>query len=120
MKLNFMGDLVIQNPENIRIGENLKDCLDKFNYNIVNFEAPIKQKKNIPEPKSGPNICQSADNQSWLSQNNFQILAMANNHIMDYGTQGLENTLSCLKDYKHIGVGNWEEAYSPLIIKMVI
>ena len=117
MKLNFMGDLVIQNPENIQIGENLKGCLEKSNYNIVNFEAPIKQKKNIPEPKSGPNICQSADNQAWLSQNHFQILAMANNHIMDYGTQGLENTLSCLKDYKYMGVGRWEEAYRPLIIK---
>lgn len=117
MKLNFMGDLVIQNPENIRIGENLKDCLDKSNYNIVNFEAPIREEKGISELKSGPNICQSADNQSWLSQNNFQILAMANNHIMDYGTQGLENTLSCLKNCKHIGVGNWEEAYSPLIIE---
>ena len=45
MKLNFMGDLVIQNPENIQIGENLKGCLEKSNYNIVNFEAPIKQKK---------------------------------------------------------------------------
>lgn len=45
MKLNFMGDLVIQNPPNIQIGENLKDCLGYSNYNIVNFEAPVKQKK---------------------------------------------------------------------------
>lgn len=42
MKLNFMGDLVIQHPESIRIGEKLRDYLNKSNYNIVNFEAPIK------------------------------------------------------------------------------
>lgn len=41
---------------------------------------------------------------------------MANNLIMDY-VQGLKDTLSSLKDYKHIGVGSQEEAYIPLIIE---
>lgn len=117
MKINFVGDLVLQHPDKITIGENLKRCLKQSQYNIVNFEAPIKSNDVYAIPKSGPNIHQSPQNSSWLHQYKFNIIALANNHIMDYGETGLNVTLNTLKDFKHIGAGTWNEAYKPLILE---
>lgn len=42
MILNFVGDVVINDALNIELSLNLKKLLKCGDYNVVNFEAPVK------------------------------------------------------------------------------
>lgn len=117
MKINFFGDFVIHSSNNIKISNDLRQQIKCADYNIINFEAPIHYIHGIKAPKSGPSLDQSNYSLQWLSEQSFNILSLANNHIMDYGEQGLNHTLSALQNFKYVGVGTWEEAYKPLILQ---
>ena len=55
---------------------------------------------------------------SSLKKAGFDLLLLANNHITDYGYNGLKDTISQIEaeGFEYIGAGfNYEEVYSPLI-----
>lgn len=59
-------------------------------------------------------------NSEWLKKYYFNVVSIANNHIMDYGIEGLDNTIEYLNkvNIKHIGAGkNIKEASSPFLFK---
>lgn len=65
----------------------------------VNLEGPVLPNKNInPIKKAGPNIFQERKAIGVLEQIGFNGYSLANNHIMDYGRAGLQNTLLILKN----------------------
>lgn len=117
MIINVFGDFVTdESPNKIILGDELKDSLNKASFNICNFEGPVAG-VGIPIKKSGPNLSIHADSPSWLKKNNFNIVTLANNHIMDYGEEALFTTLKNLQEINAIGAGTWENAYKPLIIE---
>ncbi len=87
---------------------------------IGNLECPAT---NITAPiiKTGPNIKALPQDIAYLKELGFDVLSLANNHILDYGTDGLNETLeTCLAaNIKTFGAGrNVGEAAKPLIVNV--
>lgn len=117
MVIRVFGDLVINNPETIELELKLKRILEESDFNIVNFETPVYCHKANKMQKSGPSLYQSNKTLAWLKDNSFNIVSLANNHIMDYGEEAFEETINRLGGIHHVGAGDWENAYSPLILE---
>lgn len=81
---------------------------------LANLEGPVCSSDLPKAPKSGPNLC----------SNPFDIhgrwaFALANNHMMDYGEDGLSSTLNFLsgRDYQFAGAGkDMAEARKPMTV----
>ena len=77
----------------------IKEFLCSVNYSIVNFECPVIKGGEKPILKQGPNL-QCADNGveaiKWAG---FDCVTLANNHFLDYGKEGVENTLKACEKY---------------------
>lgn len=82
---------------------------------ICNLECPLIK---IGEPikKIGPNLKGDPLMAEFLKQWGFSAVTLANNHIMDYGPQGLESTLQSCQDagLEPFGAGeNLDKASKP-------
>lgn len=81
-----------------------------FDYVFANLEGPILETESLPakQLKAGPHIYNNAKS---LGDSEFQIsnwvFSGANNHLMDFGTKGLEETLKYLENRgsKLLGAG---------------
>lgn len=73
---------------------------------IVNLESPLTGKDKAL-PKIGPNLKSPTGAVKFLVEAGVDIVTLANNHIMDYGECGLEETLeTCeLNGIKSVGAG---------------
>ena len=109
MKLNFLGDTVLNK------GYNINFKIDKF---IFNLETPLSC--NGTPAKNKVNICQK---RSYIKQTfNSRPLAvsLANNHIMDFGEDAFLKTKESLKKQKvpYFGAGLESENFNnPTIIE---
>jgi poly-gamma-glutamate synthesis protein (capsule biosynthesis protein) len=80
----------------------------------VNFEAPLASENLNPAAKAGPVIRQPNTAITHCRNLGITHCSMANNHIMDYGRDGLEETFSRLPGITIIGAGlSFDEAYQP-------
>ena len=93
--------------ENTAFDQSLMDLFHKADLNITNLECPLTHyekaiEKSGPVLKSGPKMVKA------LKSNHFNLVTLANNHIMDYGSQGLKDTLEILdcENISHVGAGN--------------
>ncbi len=114
----FAGDICISQKINKDFCSNeLTSLIKKHDYRIANWEAPIikdTHKKNI---KTGPHIHQDNSYKYFIKKELFNVFSLANNHITDYGSDGLKNTINKLSDYKLTGVGfDFNSIYKPLIL----
>lgn len=112
VKINFVGDFVI----NSHIEMSLDKILSKADFNVVNFEAPIRTAL-YPNLKSGPSIQQNASAPQWLKEKGFNVFSLANNHINDYGEKAARKTETALGHGKCVGIGEGMGAYKPLILE---
>jgi len=110
IKISFWGDCKIDNINSVAFDTMTKSILEDCDLNVVNFEAPVKS-SGKPLNKSGPNINQSTDTPSWLEKNGFNVISLANNHIMDYGNEGYNKTIDLFQSSLLVGAGDWPEAY---------
>ena len=116
LQINFFGDFVCTNVSKLSLSEDLNNILLKSDYNCLNFEAPLRSNTERERiRKSGPRLSMPDEVLDFISKNNFNIISLANNHIMDYGESGLKKTMCLLQD-KAVGVGTYKEAYTPKII----
>ena len=86
----------------------------------VNLECPLTTVEEAIV-KSGPNLSARPETVEILQKGRFDIAALANNHIMDYGPKALEETiLTCNKaGIKTVGVGSdLQSAYRPVIVEV--
>lgn len=86
---------------------------------ITNLEAPITS-SNTKLNKSGPNIKVNKNSLAPLKESGFSLVTLANNHILDYGTQGIKETLDhCFfNGIDTIGAGlNLKKAKTPYIFE---
>lgn len=74
---------------------------------ITNLECPLLDNGNKIE-KTGPNIKASEKSINALTFAGFNIVTLANNHIMDFGVDGLNETLATLNkaNIGYVGVGS--------------
>lgn len=123
--IRLMGDVMIGRLVNATITEsgyeypwgNVLPILKSEGINIINLETTLTtSKKRVPKVfnfKADPDKVQS------LIEGNIHVANIANNHILDYAVEGLEETLKVLDEHHivHTGAGrNIEEAKKPAII----
>lgn len=83
---------------------------------VVNLETSITR-SGAHEPK-GINYRMHPDNVECLRAGRFDVCTLANNHVLDYGREGLIETLETLRkaDIRAVGAGRTrDEAMSPVV-----
>lgn len=116
MRLFIAGDFCPQGrvSENIQSGcynlisDDLAHLMRRADYSIVNLEAPICENENYsPIEKEGPNLKAPSQTIETLKSLNINCVTLANNHIKDYGEQGIINTISLCKQHgiDYVGAG---------------
>lgn len=82
----------------------------------VNLEGPVLTDNNHAIFKAGPSVYQGKNVVSVLKKVGFSGFSLANNHMMDFGINGLENTISNLNHQVYVGAGvNESKAYDCVI-----
>lgn len=94
-----------KNPESF-YGD-LLPILRSSNLSIVNLEGVIANTPAKPIIKDGMGLCFPTNIITGLSSVPFRLACLANNHIFDYGVDGLDSTLSLLseKGIQTVGAG---------------
>ena len=89
------------------VGKELIDILKKSDFNIFNLELPLTDSNNYID-KLG--ICLKAPKATINAYKSLEInfLTLANNHIMDYGKEGLIDTIDVLNkaNIAYAGIGS--------------
>ena len=88
------------------------------NLSITNLECPLTKKFN-PIKKTGPNLIADPKCVAGIKYGGFDIVTLANNHILDQDEKGLRDTLQICKEsgLKTVGAGeNLAEAMQPLFM----
>lgn len=99
--------------------ESILPYLGKSDLNITNLECPIIEKE-TPASKYGPSLATDTRAVRLLEQGGFELVTLANNHIMDHGVDGLINTVQKLTEHSILKVGageNVKKASEPFIFE---
>lgn len=110
IKLTFLGDFVCKDPATLKLDVHLKEIIRNSDLAALNFEAPVKVDGD-KSLKSGPSIYQSETCPSFLEGLGINVIQMANNHIMDYGPEGVLKTIGSFHNSIIIGAGERDKAY---------
>lgn len=100
--------------------DELVTIIKSADYSLVNFESPIIDKGFKPIKKCGPNLGCTSDAADALKYAGFTAVTMANNHIFDYGTDGLYKSMEFCKKIglDVVGVGkNLQDAERTLYVE---
>lgn len=116
IKLLFTGDFCSKNPQNIKLSDKLNEMVKSSDIKCLNFEAPLAYGE-LKSP-NGSKLIQSEASPSWVENNDFNIVSLANNHMFDYGKEGLLATKEAFKKPVTIGAGSWDEAYEVKYIEI--
>jgi len=117
IKIFVTGDFVAKEPDDIKVSSELKNMIKTCDLSICNFEAPVKNSSKAAI-KSGPSLFQSEKSPAFLEKLGFNVILMANNHIMDYGEQGYLKTVNLFNASTLVGAGKGSEAYQVKIIEV--
>lgn len=101
------------------VGEKLEARLKSVDYILLNLEGPLCDGKN-PIDKCGPCLWGPVDTIDGIKALNPYFFTLANNHVLDFGTEGLVSTLRCLDaaGIAHAGAGGTlEEATKPHVFE---
>lgn len=116
----FAGDFVPPASNLNLYSDDLLNVLSTKDYSIVNLEAPITS-CNSPIIKTGNHIKTGIQAIRHLKDGYFDAVALANNHIRDFGDEGVRDTIRVCHDnnIKTVGAGiQVIEAGEPLRIQL--
>lgn len=88
---------------------------------VANLECPLVEGDPPPAAKSGPNLRAPTGVAETLRRSGFGAVGLANNHIMDFGTAGLEHTRAACAaaGLATFGAGaDLAEARQPLVVTL--
>jgi poly-gamma-glutamate synthesis protein (capsule biosynthesis protein) len=118
----MLGSWVITKLDSFGSGypfEGTQHILQFADMAIANLEAPFTERGNQVEEKTFTFRVPPA-HAVGLRDAGFDILHLANNHILDFGPEGLFDTIAILDSLSlsHIGAGeNIRQAYAPVILE---
>lgn len=98
----------------------VREVIQSADFSLVNFESPITLNGFKPILKCGPNLHCTPSAVEAIKFAGFTGVTLANNHILDYGAEGLCKTVECCKaaGLDVVGVGdNLSEAASILYLE---
>lgn len=102
------------------VGRELLDVLNKADYRIFNLETPLTDVE-APIDKNGPNLIAPTAAVKGYTALGVNLLSLANNHILDQGSDGLKATIEALEqnNIAHLGAGdNLSVAAKPYIFEL--
>ena len=108
----------VRSGKSSEILSGIKSILDDCDLSVIQFETPLTNAE-TPIIKSGPNLKCPPECVDFVKAGGFDIAALANNHIGDFGTAPVMETIKILEKngIKTIGAGkNLTAAEKPLII----
>jgi len=128
LKILFVGDYCpIGRNKNFIEKNKYSDVFGDFklltsqaDFCIANMEAPLTKSNTVIE-KTGPNIKVPTSFLKPLKEIGFDAVTLANNHIMDYGEDGLKSTINvCEREgIRFVGAGeNIIKARQPLLLNL--
>lgn len=79
------------------IDEEIARIMNEADFRCFNLETPLIQGKESGINKWGPCIGAPASTAVGIKSLNIDFMTLANNHIMDYGEEGLQSTIEALK-----------------------
>jgi poly-gamma-glutamate synthesis protein (capsule biosynthesis protein) len=123
IKLIFSGDFVpLIRPKHITDDHfsSIKSILADCDLHITNLECSLTL-ANKPIEKSGPNIKGQPEGIKLLQQANVDIACLANNHIFDYGEQGILDSINVCEQngIDTIGIVNRPDNCHEYLIKEI-
>mgnify|MGYP003373703206 CR=1 FL=1 len=88
-------------------GSEIQSIIKDSDISFVNFECPIVEDEYKAITKCGPHLKCSSNAAKAVKYAGFTGVTMANNHILDYGTEGLNKSVECCKNegLDVVGVG---------------
>lgn len=103
--------------------EHIKNIVKRGDVNFCNLEQAVTDKPYKPKPYPGKAFVfiGSGRHLDIIKKTGFNVINLANNHILDYGRRGLYETIKSLnaRNMKYFGAGlNEREARKPLIINI--
>jgi hypothetical protein len=101
------------------IGEELCRELAGADYRVVNLETPLCNESS-PIVKNGPNLSASEDCAAALEKMGFDLVSMANNHILDQGETGLHTTEETVRRHGMACIGTGESIDKVVKSKAVV
>lgn len=116
VKILIAGDTVIPDnfPVDNVISEGILNMFRDADIKILNLEAPVTSSTEKLS-KTGPHLKNAKANiTKMLRALSINVVTLANNHVLDYGAKGLEDTLAFLKkeEVRSVGAGMDLEAAS--------
>ncbi|HOT47346.1 MAG TPA: CapA family protein [Spirochaetota bacterium] len=120
----FAGDILLANEAERYIETNgndypfykIKNELLKYDFIIANLETPITE-RGMPVNSKPYTFRINHDTAECLNDLKLDAVSIANNHLMDYGPEGMKDTLAHLKkiNIRHAGGGDTlDEARRPV------
>ena len=113
MKVGFLGDFcpVLNDFEMSKISSDIQNStilkeLNKNNFNIANLEMPITESSS-PISKIGPSFKTGLKSMDILHDLKINCVSTANNHISDYGLEGILDTRKNLESKTIQYAGDW-------------
>jgi len=127
IKLLITGDFCpVNRVEHLALSNDFIAVLNDFNdvicgndLNIIDLECPLTASSEIRR-KSGPHQKAHQECIKILQHTSIGLAAMANNHIMDYGSRGVIDTLELCKanNIATVGIGrSKQEAAEPYVLR---
>jgi len=122
VSINICGDFYIDPSlnEECYFDDGIISLFQETDLNIINLESPITENISTGIIKSGPHLHQAEGSLTQLKKLNAGLVTLSNNHIMDYGSGGLQSTLiACQKEsIRTVGAGlSIDEARQPFTIE---
>lgn len=125
LSLMFTGDLapigsaqsLPDKPYKLQVSSFISEIFNKQDLIITNLETPLTQ-GNDKITKTGPHLKAHPESIKLLEDLKIDIVCLSNNHIRDYGSKGVLDTIKTCKDKSILTVGagaNSIEAAKPLI-----
>ena len=99
----------------------VKDSISNVDYSIVNLECPICSGGEMAIHKCGPNLKCLENGIEAAIWAGFNCFTLANNHFLDYGKEGVKNTLdACVRNkIDKVGGGESLEEASKTLYKKI-
>ena len=116
----YENEILFEKNEIERLfGNEILELFENSNLSLANLEGSFTD-GNMSIKKSGPNIKASRKSFEGYSKLKLNCVSMANNHIMDYGIEGLNSTIELLKQAQidYFGAGyDLHEARQPFVFE---
>ncbi len=124
----FLGDILLANEAEKKIRENganypfekIVTDLNGYTFCVANLETPVTQRGEILVPQKPFIFRIDPEIADTIKAIDPTCLIIGNNHIMDYGTVGMQDTISWIesKGWQYCGAGdNLEQARQPAILQ---